>query len=372
MLPTRIILEGKSYLMLDENLGRLNYKPFTSGSINSKYYSDYEALSAVGIALIDTVTKKTVKGKKVEEPDMKFCIKFKWDTGILLNNPNLFLRYFNYFDDTKQQIEGKRTTADFMPFVYQGSYSADFQEILTAGEEEYDYLNEAVEGSSLGLDGFDASPEEDVYEVDPEYDGSGDAKDDFVDNGADDKYAGDDGAAKLKASMRPSKDKDYIFYMVFKYAESYNHADKMRNADYHSGADIEILKLVAEGHADDNNVAITGKALEKKAVGFYRELLGILNANHKTIKRMVEIEENDYNLDDFGGHEEFQLEQPANGGTYDDSIDDEIGNPDIEVPELDASEVNKGLDNVHADLSSKTDISEESFQRFMNSKGKSF
>lgn len=365
--------------MLDENLSRLNYKPFSSGSINSKYYSDYEALTAVGIANVDTVTKKTVKGKKVEEPDLKFCIKFKWDVDTLLNHPNLFLRYFNYFDDTKQQGQANTTTSDFMPFVYQGSYSPSFLEIIDAGEAEYDYLNEAVAPTTLdqepseeelGLSGFDSIDDEDAIDEPLPSDENDLYSDDLDENGTPIEGSGE---AKLKASMKPTKNRDYHFYMIFKYSEDYNHSDKMKKADYHNGADIEILKLVAEGHADDNNVAITGKALEKKAIGFYRELLGILNANHRTIKRMVEIEENDYELNDYGDHEEGELDQPANGGSYDDIIDTELDSNDAgSVPELDNNIVTAGKDSVRADQVSRSDISEEAFDRFMASKGASF
>lgn len=273
MLPKKIILEGKSYLMLEENLGRLKYNNFEQGSINAKHYSDYEPITAVGIAPVDTVTRKTVDKKKVEVQDQKFAIKFQWNVDVLLSNPDLFLRYYNYFEDVNQTNNGKKVKAsaqtlfDFMPFIRDPLYGKTFNSFL-AGESgddleddgNYDFLSEAETA---------VAPEEVASEED--------AFDGFNED------APVDPELTKDITSPASKSKSYYFYLVFKYDELYDNASKLRSASYTDGGNIEIIKLVSEGHADEANIAITGRALERNALGFYKEILGILNANHKAI-----------------------------------------------------------------------------------------
>lgn len=286
MLPKRIILEGKSYLMLEENLGRLSYNPFRQGSINSKHYSDYEPITAVGIAPVDTVTRKTIDKKKAEVQDLKFAIKFKWNVDVLSANPDLFLRYYNYFESAPQTKDGKKagvassSITDFMPFMKDPVYSKAFNKILGehAGElESEDILNEAA-GAVAQEDPAALADNLNSFE-----DGFGGVEaGDVVDDGLGD---------------TPKAGLDFYFYLVFKYDELYNHGEKMKAGAFHDGSNIEIVKLVSQGNADEPNIAITGRVLEKKAIGFYRELLGLLNANHKSIMKAVNEEEKELELD---------------------------------------------------------------------------
>ena len=324
MVPKRIILEGKSYLMLEENLGRLQYSPFKEGSINSKHYSNYEPITAIGIAPVDTVTRKTIDKKKVEVQDLKFAIKFKWDVDVLASNPDLFLRYYNYFESAPQTKDGKKTgvasttVSDFMPFINDPVYSKTFDKIL-AGEgdeenEEANVLNEASEEPS----------EEELS------DNLGSFDDGFTDS--------DEDPELTELLPATSKTPAFFFYLLFKYDELYDNNAKLKTASFTDGSNIEILKLVSEGHADDAAVAITGKVLERKAVGFYKELLGILNANHKAITQAVDAEEKELGIED---------EVPPIGATNDEPISGE--------PELDFSA--DDLPGLGADTSNEEDPS---------------
>ena len=280
--------------MLEENLGRLSYNPFKQGSINSKHYSDYEPITAVGIAPVDTVTRKTIDKKKAEVQDLKFAIKFKWNVDVLASNPDLFLRYYNYFESAPQTKDGKKsgvassTITDFMPFMKDPVYSKTFNKILGEHDGELeaeDILNEAA-GAVATED--PASLEDDVNSFEDGFGGIEDG--DVVDDGLGD-----------SVNAGP----EFYFYLVFKYDELYNHDDKMKAGAFHDGSHIEIVKLVSQGNASDPNTAITGRVLEKKAIGFYRELLGVLNANHKSIMKAVNEEEKELgiNLDDIPSQE---------------------------------------------------------------------
>ena len=332
MLPKRIILEGKSYLMLEENLGRLQYNSFKQGSINAKHYSDYEAITPVGIASIDTITKKTIDKKKVEVEDLKFAIKFKWNVDVLASNPDLFLRYYNYFEAAPQTQDGKKagvassTVTDFMPFLNDSVYSKTFNKILAeeGNEESEEYLSEAKEDKEdleANLNSFD---------------------DAFTDIEPGDEFGNDVGTADEKdiltggsKDISRKKGKEYFFYLVFKYDENYDHSAKLKSAAFTDGANIEIIKLVSEDHVGDSNVAITGRILEKKAVGFYRELLGILNANHKSIMKVVNEEEKELGLDLSeipSENKELNFDTGVNDASEESPIGDENG-----IPEQDKS-----------------------------------
>lgn len=379
MLPRRIILEGKSYLMLEENLGRLQYTPFKQGSINAKHYSDYEPITAVGIAPVDTVTRKTVDKKKVEVQDLKFAIKFKWNVDVLASNPDLFLRYYNYFESAPQTKDGKKagvassTVSDFMPFINDPVYSQTFNEVLGGGEIEDDasVLTEAknkkndIEAEKEALQSNMASFDDAFTDVSEEGD-----------------LATVDENDVLGKDVTRGKTPEFFFYLVFKYDEEYNHDSKMRSGSFNDASNIEIIKLVSEGNADNPNIAITGRVLEKKALGFYRELLGILNANHKAITKAVSEEEKELGLDSSTiptDNEELNFDANTlppddglNSGGFDEPLDDV--NP-LDVPNVDPKIVDTANASIRNDQIANApsaipeDEREKSFNRFKQSAG---
>lgn len=326
----RIILEGKSYLMLEENLGLLKYKPFIVGEINTKYYSDNEALNVAGIAPIETVTRKTVDGKRVEEIDSKFALKFKWNVNDLKNDSALFTRYYNYFSELDN---GKgMTVAEFMPFVN----SKEFKELLN--------FNDIAKGD-------DESEDDSMFEakVDP-INNEMDSLSGFSDP---DELSTDD-AESFDSEIKGDdlNEKSYL-YLIFKYKQEYNHGEISHKGAFHDGSKIEILKLVSENGATvdaksaaakTGKVGITGRMLEKVAPGFYSELIGILNMNHINIVRVaadvareesgIDIPETvspmDNGLDAGIGDSELvddlvdepDLQMPSNGGVYDEPSSD--------------------------------------------------
>lgn len=286
MHPKRIILEGKSYLMLEENLGKLNYTPFKEGSINAKYYSNYEPITAVGISAVDTITKKTIDKKKVEIQDLKFAIKFKWNVDVLISNPDLFLRYYNYFESAPQTKDGKKSTVatntvnDFMAFINDKLYSKTFSKLISQGDLDEDQLFEA-KGNKKKKAEVDPEAEELKSHVDSFEDGFTDPDEpEYDDIYIENEPISDD---QVLSKKNKNNNKEYFFYLVFKYDDDYDYNNKLKVAAFNDSSNIEIIKLVSEGHIDNPNVAITGKVLERRALGFYRELLGILNANHKSI-----------------------------------------------------------------------------------------
>ena len=334
MMYKRIILEGKSYLMLEENLGLLQYNPFNHGEFTSKVYSDREGIHAIGVAPIETVTKKTIEGKKVEEVDSKLALKLQWNLEDLYSDSDLFLRYYRYFEDLREENKPKNdktsTVQDFMPFVNDPA----FQEILKQNDEVFDSgeddsamfenagsvensttqnpLNETDEEDLPGvnLSGKEAQSEElqdpavdttqDVPEVPPTEEEELGAHIDSVDpNGADDLSGftepdvnpGEEGITPDLDNIESGKkfeDKKYNFYIVFKYKAEYNHHEMSKAASYHDGSKIDILKVVSEKYAPDSGrVGITGRALERAIPGFYKELVGVLNANYKKINEVA-------------------------------------------------------------------------------------
>lgn len=379
MLPRRIILEGKSYLMLEENLGRLQYTPFKQGSINAKHYSDYEPITAVGIAPVDTVTRKTVDKKKVEVQDLKFAIKFKWNVDVLASNPDLFLRYYNYFESAPQTKDGKKagvassTVTDFMPFINDPVYSKTFNEVLGGGDIEDDtsVLTEAKNKKS------DIEAEKEALQSD-----MASFDDAFTDESEEGDLATVDENDVLGKDVTRGKTPEFFFYLVFKYDEEYNHDSKMRSAAFNDASNIEIIKLVSEGNADNPNIAITGRVLEKKALGFYRELLGILNANHRAITKAVNEEEKELGLDSSTiptDNEELNFDAnalpPEDGlgvGGFDEPVDDV--NP-LDVPSVDPKIVDTANASIRNDQISRApsatpeDEREQSFNRFKQSAG---
>jgi hypothetical protein len=368
MLPRRIILEGKSYLMLEENLGRLQYNPFKQGSINAKHYSDYEPITAVGIAPVDTVTRKTVDKKKVEVQDLKFAIKFKWNIDVLASNPDLFLRYYNYFESAPQTKDGKKagvasnTVSDFMPFINDAVYSKTFDQFLSDGgvEDDSSFLAEATN-----------------KEVEDEKNALQDDMNSFDDGFTDDS---EDGADELLGKSN-GKTPEFFFYLVFKYDEEYNHDSKMRSASFSDPSNIEIIKLVSEGNADNPNIAITGRVLEKRAVGFYRELLGILNANHKSIMKAVNNEEKELGLDTSTietSNEELNFDantlpdDDMNVGTFDEPVDsvkpEETAKPEFRVVDNANADIRNGQIGRSEDPARLAEM-DKAFNRFKQSSG---
>lgn len=379
MLPRRIILEGKSYLMLEENLGRLQYTPFKQGSINAKHYSDYEPITAVGIAPVDTVTRKTVDKKKVEVQDLKFAIKFKWNIDVLASNPDLFLRYYNYFESAPQTKDGKKagvassTVTDFMPFINDPVYSQTFNEFLNGGEIEDDtsVLTEAKNKKD------DIEAEKEALQSD-----MASFDDAFTDVSEEDDLATVDENDVLGKDVTRGKTPEFFFYLVFKYDEEYNHDSKMRSAAFNDASNIEIIKLVSEGNADNPNIAITGRVLEKKALGFYRELLGILNANHRAITKAVNEEEKELGLDTSTiptDNQELNFDantlppdEGLDSGSFDEPLDDV--NP-LDVPNIDPKIVDTANASIRNDQIANApsampeDEREKSFNRFKQSSG---
>lgn len=379
MLPRRIILEGKSYLMLEENLGRLQYTPFKQGSINAKHYSDYEPITAVGIAPVDTVTRKTVDKKKVEVQDLKFAIKFKWNIDVLASNPDLFLRYYNYFESAPQTKDGKKagvassTVTDFMSFINDPVYSQTFNEFLNGGEIEDDtsVLTEAKNKKD------DIEAEKEALQSD-----MASFDDAFTDVSEEGDLATVDENDVLGKDVTRGKTPEFFFYLVFKYDEEYNHDSKMRSAAFNDASNIEIIKLVSEGNADNPNIAITGRVLEKKALGFYRELLGILNANHKAITKAVNEEEKELGLDTSTiptDNQELNFDantlppdEGLDSGSLDEPLDDV--NP-LDVPNIDPKIVDTANASIRNDQIANApsampeDEREKSFNRFKQSSG---
>lgn len=379
MLPRRIILEGKSYLMLEENLGRLQYTPFKQGSINAKHYSDYEPITAVGIAPVDTVTRKTVDKKKVEVQDLKFAIKFKWNIDVLASNPDLFLRYYNYFESAPQTKDGKKagvassTVTDFMPFINDPVYSQTFNEFLNGGEIEDDtsVLTEAKNKKD------DIEAEKEALQSD-----MASFDDAFTDVSEEGDLATVDENDVLGKDVTRGKTPEFFFYLVFKYDEEYNHDSKMRSAAFNDASNIEIIKLVSEGNADNPNIAITGRVLEKKALGFYRELLGILNANHRAITKAVNEEEKELGLDTSTiptDNQELNFDantlppdEGLDSGSFDEPLDDV--NP-LDVPNIDPKIVDTANASIRNDQIANApsampeDEREKSFNRFKQSSG---
>ncbi len=379
MLPRRIILEGKSYLMLEENLGRLQYTPFKQGSINAKHYSDYEPITAVGIAPVDTVTRKTVDKKKVEVQDLKFAIKFKWNIDVLASNPDLFLRYYNYFESAPQTKDGKKagvassTVTDFMPFINDPVYSQTFNEFLNGGEIEDDtsVLTEAKNKKD------DIEAEKEALQSD-----MASFDDAFTDVSEEGDLATVDENDVLGKDVTRGKTPEFFFYLVFKYDEEYNHDSKMRSAAFNDASNIEIIKLVSEGNADNPNIAITGRVLEKKALGFYRELLGILNANHRAITKAVNEEEKELGLDTSTiptDNQELNFDantlppdEGLDSGSLDEPLDDV--NP-LDVPNIDPKIVDTANASIRNDQIANApsampeDEREKSFNRFKQSSG---
>lgn len=371
--------------MLEENLGRLNYNPFQQGSINSKHYSDHEPIVAVGIAPVDTVTRKTIDKKKVEVQDLKFAIKFKWDVDVLASNPDLFLRYYNYFEAAPQTKDGKKagvassTVTDFMPFLNDPVYSKTFNQILAGGgDEDLD----ADEGGFLAEATGKVNPNE---KQDLE-NNLNSFEDGFSDPEATDEFGGDEATADEsnilaggKNDITRKKGPEFFFYLVFKYDELYDNVAKLQSGSFGDGSNIEIIKLVSEGHTDDANVAITGRVLEKKALGFYRELLGILNANHKTIVQVVNTEAEELGLDlteipaqdaelDFDPTSANPVEEPLANGELDDNAPTETLEPSYQTVE-DAN-ANLRRDQIATAPSSDPEFeSDKALNRFKMSSG---
>lgn len=308
MVYNRIIFEGRSYLMLEENLGLLKYNPFNAGEVNTKYYSDNSAIDAVGIAPIETLTKKTIDGKKVEEVDSKMALKMKWNLQDLYSNSDLFLRYYNYFTEVKVENKPKTqkttTVEDFMPFVREPAFKEILQNNNLGGDSEDEPLYEASEPTDEEL--ADALAGEDELgggpvapmSAEPEVEAPATEDDElntYADMSGADDLAGftelePEGAVSDINELEKGKkfDQNYFFYVVFKYKMDYNHGELSKNGAFHDGSKIEILKLVSENAAEaGSRVGVTGRALEKNVPGFYNEIIRILNANYNIINQVA-------------------------------------------------------------------------------------
>lgn len=308
MVYNRIIFEGRSYLMLEENLGLLKYNPFNAGEVNTKYYSDNSAIDAVGIAPIETLTKKTIDGKKVEEVDSKMALKMKWNLQDLYSNSDLFLRYYNYFTEVKVENKPKTqkttTVEDFMPFVREPAFKEILQNNNLGGDSEDEPLYEATEPTDEeladALAGEGELGDEPVAPMaaEPEAEAPATEEDElntYADMSGADGLAGftelePEGAVSDINELEKGKkfDQNYFFYVVFKYKMDYNHGELSKNGAFHDGSKIEILKLVSENAAGaGSRVGVTGRALEKNVPGFYNEIIRILNANYNIINQVA-------------------------------------------------------------------------------------
>lgn len=308
MVYNRIIFEGRSYLMLEENLGLLKYNPFNAGEVNTKYYSDNSAIDAVGIAPIETLTKKTIDGKKVEEVDSKMALKMKWNLQDLYSNSDLFLRYYNYFTEVKVENKPKTqkttTVEDFMPFVREPAFKEILQNNNLGGDSEDEPLYEATEPTDEeladALAGEGELGDEPVAPMaaEPEAEAPATEEDElntYADMSGADDLAGftelePEGAVSDINELEKGKkfDQNYFFYVVFKYKIDYNHGELSKNGAFHDGSKIEILKLVSENAAGaGSRVGVTGRALEKNVPGFYNEIIRILNANYNIINEVA-------------------------------------------------------------------------------------
>jgi hypothetical protein len=308
MVYNRIIFEGRSYLMLEENLGLLKYNPFNAGEVNTKYYSDNSAIDAVGIAPIETLTKKTIDGKKVEEVDSKMALKMKWNLQDLYSNSDLFLRYYNYFTEVKVENKPKTqkttTVEDFMPFVREPAFKEILQNNNLGGDSEDEPLYEATEPTDEeladALAGEGELGDEPVAPMaaEPEAEAPATEEDElntYADMSGADDLAGftelePEGAVSDINELEKGKkfDQNYFFYVVFKYKMDYNHGELSKNGAFHDGSKIEILKLVSENAAGaGSRVGVTGRALEKNVPGFYNEIIRILNANYNIINEVA-------------------------------------------------------------------------------------
>lgn len=306
MVYNRIIFEGRSYLMLEENLGLLKYNPFNAGEVNTKYYSDNSAIDAVGIAPIETLTKKTVDGKKIEEVDSKLALKMQWNLQDLYSNSDLFLRYYNYFTEVKVENKPKTqktsTVQDFMPFVKDPAFKEILQNNNLAEESDDEPLYEATEPSEEDIQNALKDDEEEDLGVTasaaPEAEIEAPATEEEELN----TYGDMSGASDLSGFNEPEEetdieglekgkkfdDKKYYFYVVFKYKLDYNHGELSKNGAFHDGSKIEILKLVSEDAAEaGSRIGVTGRALEKNVPGFYNEIIRILNANYNIINEVA-------------------------------------------------------------------------------------
>lgn len=306
MVYNRIIFEGRSYLMLEENLGLLKYNPFNAGEVNTKYYSDNSAIDAVGIAPIETLTKKTVDGKKIEEVDSKLALKMQWNLQDLYSNSDLFLRYYNYFTEVKVENKPKTqktsTVQDFMPFVKDPAFKEILQNNNLAEESDDEPLYEATEPSEEDIQNALKDDEEedlgDTAAAAPEAEIEAPATEEEELN----TYGDMSGASDLSGFNEPEEetdieglekgkkfdDKKYYFYVVFKYKLDYNHGELSKNGAFHDGSKIEILKLVSEDAAEaGSRIGVTGRALEKNVPGFYNEIIRILNANYNIINEVA-------------------------------------------------------------------------------------
>lgn len=307
MVYNRIIFEGRSYLMLEENLGLLKYNPFNAGEVNTKYYSDNSAIDAVGIAPIETLTKKTIEGKKVEEVDSKLALKLQWNLQDLYSNSDLFLRYYNYFTEVKVENKPKTqkttTVEDFMPFVRDPAFREILQQNNLAQDSEqeeplYEATDKEIQDALADDETLGEEPAAPVS-VEPEVEAPASEEDELNTyanlDGADD-LAGfteiePEGAVSDINELEQGKkfdDKKYYFYVVFKYKLDYNHGEISKNGTFHDGSKIEILKLVSENAAEaGSRIGVTGRALEKNVPGFYNEIIRILNANYKIINEVA-------------------------------------------------------------------------------------
>lgn len=294
--------------MLEENLGLLKYNPFNAGEVNTKYYSDNSAIDAVGIAPIETLTKKTIDGKKVEEVDSKMALKMKWNLQDLYSNSDLFLRYYNYFTEVKVENKPKTqkttTVEDFMPFVREPAFKEILQNNNLGGDSEDEPLYEATEPTDEeladALAGEGELGDEPVAPMaaEPEAEAPATEEDElntYADMSGADDLAGftelePEGAVSDINELEKGKkfDQNYFFYVVFKYKMDYNHGELSKNGAFHDGSKIEILKLVSENAAGaGSRVGVTGRALEKNVPGFYNEIIRILNANYNIINEVA-------------------------------------------------------------------------------------
>lgn len=307
MLPLRIILEGRSYLQLEANLPNLQYDTFPN-KINTKLFSDNEGILADGHVKVGTVTKSTKRidgvRKNIEESEEVTCIRFKWNTDSLETDPDLLNRYYNYFADESDELANK-----FMPFINDGSFSGQVNKIVPLTEAVGDDLpaddlagmplpgDESAEDALPPVDDTLPPVDDNLPPVDDTLPPVDDTlppvedsvpTDDFndMDGFTDEPEPEFDASATVMAEPKP----EYFFYVLFKYEDEYDSNAIAKTFNFFDSTNTKIQKIVVPQVADseedgisDDAFTITGTLLAKKAEGFFRELIGILNANYEKI-----------------------------------------------------------------------------------------
>ena len=350
MLPRRIILEGRGFIKVDNSLPHLKYIKFPAGSI--KNYLSGEAIAPIGVAPL-VVTKKvrveregSDKPVHVDSDTNMLCLEFKWDINALLADPELFVKYYTYFETTPQDGSKASTVSDFMPFVDDGAYSDKFKKYLAnAGQSDAEYLSEARKKKEAPEPEPEPVPDPDPMVDEPvdEIQAS-EELDGFTDENEDTSEADafiEDNGSRVDVNVA----EEYKFYLVFEYSEKYDHSNMIKNGSHSNGDGIVIDMLVAENHLTDPNVSISGRKLKKLSPGFNSELMGIISHNYKTITSTAtsnatidaqpegEVEVNEVEVPSTTLDEEYPegLEDELTGSPVADIEDDSIGVDNLQI-----------------------------------------